>query len=258
MEEEEDYYFCTNRPLGLSEFMTSDDRMGDFHSIFGPGPFDEDTAVDPVGSVPWEEMPQFIRRHNRELVKREKEQEKTVAKDVAVRKLERQERSTVTDARFHKGEWKLLDDIPPLIELVQRAGREEEKRISVKVDGSVELVGIGFFKHLPEADQERIVKERAELAMWLKGELEEKPEFLLKELEAYEKRLTENGMCNRAEEVVEAGSSTTNPDLSAIVASRTGLQLDLPIGTQEDTLAPALEEEQGQYLQTLTFSFAAN
>lgn len=136
-------------------------------------------------------MPQFIRRHNRELERREKEREKIIAKDKAVKEVKRQEKMTVTEARLVAGEWKLMKDIPPTLELIQRAGREEEKRMCVRIDGSVELTGIGFLRDLPPAEQRRVLTERSELDRWLRGEVKKKPKFLLDELEAYEKRLKE-------------------------------------------------------------------
>ncbi|KAG8926464.1 hypothetical protein FRC01_008828, partial [Tulasnella sp. 417] len=152
-------------PLGLSEFTLSNDRMGSLDTIFGQVvlPRDGDKGQHLLGGVPWTEMPQFIRRHNRELVRREKEREKIVAKDKAVLDVKRREKMTVTEARLVAGEWKLMKDIPPTLELIQRAGREEEKRMSVRIDGTVELTGIGFLRDLPLDEQKRLLTERAEL-----------------------------------------------------------------------------------------------
>lgn len=178
-------------PLSLSEFTSFNDRMGSLDTIFGCPDAQGSSDKGRLGGVPWNEMPQFIRRHNRELERREKEREKVIAKDKAVKEVKRQEKMTVTEARLVAGEWKLMKDIPPTLELIQRAGREEEKRMCVRIDGSVELTGIGFLRDLPPAEQRRVLTERSELDRWLRGEVKKKPKFLLDELEAYEKRLKE-------------------------------------------------------------------
>ncbi|KIO24473.1 hypothetical protein M407DRAFT_26178, partial [Tulasnella calospora MUT 4182] len=115
-------------PLSLSEFTSFNDRMGSLDTIFGCPDAQGSSDKGRLGGVPWNEMPQFIRRHNRELERREKEREKVIAKDKAVKEVKRQEKMTVTEARLVAGEWKLMKDIPPTLELIQRAGREEEKR----------------------------------------------------------------------------------------------------------------------------------
>lgn len=163
--------------------------MGALDSIFGPVVAADDKDLRPLRAIPWNEMPQFIRRQNRELERREKQREKIVAKDKAVRDVKRREKITVTEARLVAGEWKLMEDIPPTLELIQRAGREEEKRMCVRIDGSVELTGIGFLRDLPADEQRRLLKERTELDKWLRGDVKEKPKFLLEEMAAYEKRL---------------------------------------------------------------------
>lgn len=135
-----------------------------------------------------------------------------VAKDQVVRDVKRREKMTVTEARLVAGEWKMMEDIPPTLELVQRAGRDEEKRMCVRIDGSVELTGIGFLRDLPADEQRRLLKERTELDKWLRGDVKEKPKFLLDEMAAYEKRL-EDGVAGlqvegRKVELIEAPPPT--------------------------------------------------
>ncbi|KAG8983594.1 hypothetical protein FRB90_005888, partial [Tulasnella sp. 427] len=180
--------------------------------------------------VPWNEMPQYIRRHNREVERRERERERIVAKDKAAREVKRREKMTITEARLVGGEWKMMDDIPPMLELVQRAGREDEKRMRVRVDGTVELTGIGFLRDLPEEEQRRVLKERNELEMWLRGDVKEKPGFLEEEKEAYERRLLmvddgENEEVKRLEgrkmQLIEDAKPAANIAPPAVVANKT-------------------------------------
>ncbi|KAG8949546.1 hypothetical protein FRC04_008479 [Tulasnella sp. 424] len=199
-------------PLSLSEFTLSNNHMGTLDSIFGRVVAADEKDLRPLRAIPWNEMPQFIRRQSRELERREKERAKIVAKDQVVRDVKRREKMTVTEARLVAGEWKLMEDIPPTLELVQRAGRDEEKRMRVRIDGSVELTGIGFLRDLPADEQRRLLQERTELDKWLRGDVKEKPKFLLDEMAAYEKRL-EDGVAGlqvegRKVEFIEAPPPT--------------------------------------------------